>query len=88
MSVLRGNDIRVDVNTRPQEELAEGAKLLVRVRTRKLLSELRRGLGGDGTATPDSQTRGFMGNIEKTGMGLGVVEDREGERDEAKVARA
>lgn len=90
MGVLRRDDISVDANPRPREELTEGAKLVVVLRTGgAFLSELRRGFCGDGagatTAAGDEEGEfgGRNGNRGTTGFEFG--EDGEREREEAEA---
>lgn len=78
MSVLRGKDIGVDADAGLGEELPEGAKLVVGIRTRP---ELRRRLDGERRAASDDQRRGFGRESEEFGAGLGFEEN--GEESEA-----
>lgn len=45
MSILRGNDVGINVDIGPGEELAKSNELIVRLGASILLSELRRRLG-------------------------------------------
>lgn len=63
MGVLRRDDVSIDANPWPREELTEGTKLVVLLRTGgAFLSELRRGFCGDGArATTAGDEKGEFG---------------------------
>lgn len=87
MGVLRRDNISIDANPWLQEQFTEGSKLVVRLRIGALLSELRRGFGGNGTgATTDDDEGEFLGSVGNRGPGFEFTENGSREREEAEVA--